>query len=847
MRAPAIALAVLAALVLATPSPAAGLTARDAGTNVSPSGPPLAGGGSDTGAGVGSEATGASTAEAQVDPLVGNGLGSPICKGQLAGELPAPSRHNCETAGFEAAPAPTGDYGFDVHIDTGLLSLGTGTIDSAIQGIVVAPVWMALVWAVHALLVMLEWCFTLNLLGSGATIGLGSGLREMQATFTQPWLAIVLACAAMIAAYRGLVRRRVADALGETLMMGAMMVAGLAVIADPTGTVGSLGQWAGQASLGTLSVAASGTPQRPGRALADSLGALFVAAVEAPWCYLEFGQVSWCREPSRLDPRLHAAALGIAARDAAALACRPELRELEAGESVACVQAASAQGRALQQTIELLRDARSNGAIFLALPANGAARNSIEESGSLLRALCQGSEASNCHGPTAAQAEFRTDGGTWARLGGLVLIAGGLAGMLALLGFLAVRLLIAAVFTLLYLLLAPAIVLTPAFGEPGRTAFRRWGSQLLGAVVSKLVLSFLLGVVLGVLGILYKLSALGWWTQWLLTSAFWWSAFRRRHQVLGQATAPGSAHQTPCSLARRMGEVLDTPRRGVAAARWAKHRLAKEGSSERGRERAQVGREIAEASAGQQVTRTLETERRDAQARIALAPQTQHRLAGQRARLKKLEAERSGALARGDTRRAASLSARVARVQAEIEHEQAGLEAARTVVREGEHAQRRSGVPYTQEQRDVRERFLTTQAALPSRGRPGPAGERRDYVALASLAGYGREEYERLDPRRQRSARAEIDRELALRGELGRAVDALADASDAARLGGRERRKASRDFDGAVRQRLRARGHAMPASREPRSGADRRHESSVMRDAREVAARRKRQLGQDRQ
>ena len=121
----------------------------------------------------------------------------------------------------------------------------------------------------------------------------------------------------------------------------------------------------------------------------------------------------------------------------------------------ACVPAGSAQATALEHSAELLRDARSNGAIFLALPANGPARNSINEPGSLLRTLCQSSESTNCRGPTAAQAEFRTNGGTWPRLVGLLLIAGGLLGMLLLLGFVAVRLLAAAIFSLLYLLLAP--------------------------------------------------------------------------------------------------------------------------------------------------------------------------------------------------------------------------------------------------------------------------------------------------------------------------------------------------------------------------------------------------------
>ena len=88
------------------------------------------------------------------------------------------SRRNCETSGFVAAPAPTGDYGLDVHIDTGVLGLSTGGLLSTVQDLFVTPLWMALVWAVHALVVMLEWCFTIDLLDSAAAAGLGSGLRQ---------------------------------------------------------------------------------------------------------------------------------------------------------------------------------------------------------------------------------------------------------------------------------------------------------------------------------------------------------------------------------------------------------------------------------------------------------------------------------------------------------------------------------------------------------------------------------------------------------------------------------------------------------------------------------------------
>jgi hypothetical protein len=814
-----------------------------AGTARAPSSPPLsAGGAGSAGVGAGEGPEGAPQGEA--DPLVSNGLGSPLCKGLLgAGELPASARRNCETSGFVAAAAPTGNYGVDVHIDTGVVGLNAA---SAVQDLIIAPVWMAIVWAVHAVVVMLEWCFTIDVLDS-ATASVGRGLREAQATLTEPWLVIVLAIASILALYNGLIRRRVAETLGQAMLMGAMMVGGLWVIADPAGTVGALGGWANQASLGTLAVAARGTPASAGEALARSMDAVFAVAIEAPWCYLEFGDVSWCRSPARLDPRLRAAGLKIAAGEVTLIGCSLGQGDL----FVPCAAPGSAQAKALENSAWLLREAQSNGAIFLALPANGPARNSINEQGSLLRTLCQSSEATNCRGPTAAQAEFRTSSGTLARLGGLLLIVVGVLGMMLLLGFIALRLLTAGVFSLLYLLMAPGMVLAPALGDGGRAVFRKWAAQLLGAVVSKLLFSFLLGVVLAVLTILSDLQTLGWWTQWLLMSAFWWSAYVRRHQALGLAegafghehgggsAASGAARR---SIARRVSDALGPPRKAIGAARWTMNKLGGQAPSvEQRRRRGQAGRERAKAGADEQVRRTLEREHGYARERIKGAPQYQQRLSEKRVQLQRVQRERAGALARGDARRAAELGNRGQRIEGEIERQQAKLNGAQRVAGEGERALRRTGSPYTREQLQERKRFLDAQAALPAAregarsGEGEPSGQRRDYAALAALAGYGREQYEQLDPRDRRAARLEIDRELALRRELADTARSVAAAGASPKLGRRERHKANREFDSTLRQRMRDDGRAMPNSR-----------SSVMRDAHEVAARRKRQLGKDR-
>jgi hypothetical protein len=748
---------------------------------------------------------------AETDPLVSNGLGSPLCGGSPGGAALSPSsRRNCETSGFVGAAAPTGNFGIDVHIDTGLLGLSSAQLLAIVQNLFVTPLWMALVWAVHAVVVMLEWCFTIDLLEGDTLRGpIARSLHEMQSAITMPWLTTALAIAAVLCAYQGLVRRRVAQSLAEALMALAMIAGGLWVTIDPAGTVGALGDWANRASLGTLAVSARGSPGDSGGTLASGMGRVFATAIEVPWCYLEFGDVDWCRNPARLDPRLRAAALATAGSELQEGDCRA----VSAPDG--CKGPSSPDTVALQRSARLLRTARTNGAIFLALRPNGPERNAINDPASLLRAICRSETATDCHGPAAAAAEFRTNRGTWSRVGGLLLIAAGVVGMLLLLSFLALRLLGAAIFSLVYLMLAPVATLAPALGEAGRAVFRKWVAQLLGAVVSKLVFAFLLGVVLAILAVLEHLEALGWWTRWLLMSAFWWGLFVHRHQVLalaGPDAAERRASRRP--VLHRVNETLDARARIQRRAQTARERRPPPELQRRSaagqpglsslpatrHEPADVadtqlradgrGRPSASRPAGSGVPDRVHAARSEAELREG-GPGAGVE-GGRRERIGRQHAQ---ALAAGSSRRAARLAARARR----IEHEAAGVHAtAAPPLSAGR--ERRSG------NEDRHRRFLDSQARLdPSDGRRGGgASGPRNYAALGGIAGYGPREYAQLDPSRKRAAREQIDRELALR-----------------------------------RQRSQS-----PPERRP-AGAGR-SESDVMRDARDVAAGRKRKLGPER-
>jgi hypothetical protein len=812
-------------------SPAA--NSRGGAQQHAPDDPPLSGA-QTAGTEAGDEAD-ASAPAAEVDPLVANGLSSPMCRGAPGGAQLSPARRSdCETSGFVAAAAPTGDYGIDVHIDAGVPGVSTGWLLSVVQQLFVTPVWTALVWAVHALVVMLEWCFTIDLLDSPSVgVGLARSLRQVQATFTQPWLATVLSIGAVLAAYNGLVRRRVAETLGHVLLVLAMMAGGLWVTLDPAGTVGAIGAWANQAGLGTLAVTATGTPARAGEALADSMGTVFSAAVEVPWCYLEFGDVGWCRNPTRLDPRLRAAAQSIAAGELVFARCEHGTAALGL-----CSAPGSPQVEALEHSARLLRAAHSNGEIFLALPANGAQRNAINDHESLLWAICQSGKATACRGDAAAQAEFRTDRGTWPRVAGLLLIVVGALGLLLLLGFLAMRLLASAVISLLYLMLAPAAVLAPALGDGGRALFRKWATQLLAAVVSKLLFSFLLGAILAVLAVLDKLEGLGWWTQWLLMSAFWWGAFIHRHRALQAAVgvAGGAQVRERRTIARRAGDAVEAPRKlvgGVRAVRRrheqqraaremiAEHRKASPtgpprpphltgASVRRGRDRSDTQ---LRPPVGEQARRTLLADYRDARAQVDSRAAAEQRLLAMDAQLTRVREQQRSASTAPDGRRAARLAHRAARVESEAERVRGELTGAQRTVA-GRRRKRKPDVAFSAEQAQDRDRFLDAQAALaPSARRRGELdGERRDYRALAGLAGYGPREYERLPAPDRRAARLRIDRELRSR-TVGRSGEGL-----------------------PIPRQTRPRRH------DPLVGS----ESSVMADIREVAARRKRQLGRGR-
>jgi hypothetical protein len=653
-------------------------------------------------------------------------------------------------------------------VDSGLGASFGDDVDSIVQDLLVTPVWTAVVWLVHVAVVAIEWCYTIDLLAPRMLNAVVSTLNGTERIFTQPWLGLALACAGIAFAWNGLIRRRVAETLGQALLMSTMIALGLWIIADPVGTVGAVSQLSDEAALGTIAAATTGDASHPVGSLDDALGGVFDSAITGPWCYLEFGDVDWCREPSQLDPQLERTGHALEQLYGAGATCHGPTPGL-----VECVPSGSAEQRAYAGTALALSAARSNGALFLALPANGLARNDLASQTSLptlYGVLCGSSDPTNCSGGTAPQAEFRTAEGTWPRAGGVLLIALGVAGMLAMLGFIALRLLGAALAVLVYLLLAPLAVLAPAFGDSGRDTFRHWLTRLVGATLAKLVYSVMLGVTLLVVGLLTSVNVFGWWTQWLLISAFWWLAFEHRHRMLAFVVHERGEQTSRPPLATRVRHGTQTVGSVRRTGRFFGHTAVASLSGAmdiwqqaRGFPSAPEAspsppppspvQHRARANLAAQVERSLATARAARSELVVEAPALRDQLASLRARRERLTREEHVARGEGEVgrRRAESLAMRRRTVDDQIARRSADLAT----------VPRRHSLPRLLVRRDQWRWGQQLNWAARSGG--GDRRIRRDYALLAGLAGLSPTEYERASAATRIQARLEINRQLAER------------------------------------------------------------------------------------
>lgn len=448
----------------------------------------------------------------QIDPISGLGLRNPVC--DKPSEIRSTqTRLSCEMNGSPEGTYSTTNYGFDVHIETGLTH-PVGSAQSFFVGTVLNGIWLGLIGILKLVLALLGLAFNLNPFAEGGSMrDISRALDRLYRAITDPWLSVTIAAGGIWFAYRGLVRRDLAASVGGTLAGVAMLIVGLWIIHQPAASVGRLAKISDQAAVTIITAPRSGSLARPTGTYAEAMSSAWAQLVEVPFAGLNFSDVKWAMGPpppeavKRADEKL--------CEDVGALVLvailsgrtSPDTSSAE-GALKACEQFARKRFGRPQRVIDL----------YLRSSPGSPSRDALWD-------YFDDDEGDRYKAKVAAQG----GDGVMTRLSMLALFALGMLGAVMLLAWLAIRLFTQAAIAFVLLLAAPFAVFFPMLGDSGRRAFKTWGLTLLGATVAKVIYAAFLSVVLLGMEILGRVGDA---TGFLLASAFAWAVFLKRTELI---------------------------------------------------------------------------------------------------------------------------------------------------------------------------------------------------------------------------------------------------------------------------------------------------------------------------
>lgn len=509
----------------------------------------------------------------QVDPVAGLGIRNPVCD-QLGQIRDRATRLSCEANGSPESTYPTTNYGFDVFIKTGIthpVGSFTASFVTILNGI-----WLGLIFVLKLTLELLGLAFGLNPFSEGQTMGrISASVGRVYDQVTDPWLTTLVVCGGIWLAYRGLLQRDLAGGVGGTLAAVAMIVVGLWVVHQPRDSVGRLVTLSNEVALGTISAPRSGSLHRPVGSYAEAMSDTWARLVEVPFAGLNFSDVGWALDSP--PPEAIERADALFCQDVGALELIATYQRLGSEKATEeCAAFARKRYGKPRRVIDLyLRSSPGS-------PARAGLWKYFDKD-----------EDDRYKAKVAAQG----GDGALTRLSMLALFAIGLLGAILLLAWLSIRLFTQAAIAFVLLLAAPFALFFPLLGDGGRRAFKTWGLTLFGSLVAKVIYAAFLSIVLLGISILGRLEGSGGSaTGFLLSSAFCWSIFLKRADLIGWLTIGegqrGSASGSPLGrlaaygVGRKLSSGLGGSVKGVArrGAEWQ-------------RERREVGSEATRATA----------------------------------------------------------------------------------------------------------------------------------------------------------------------------------------------------------------------------------------------------------
>lgn len=528
--------------------------------------------------------------------------------------------YSCQFFGSVQHDFPFGNYGIDNNVEVDFWNKdfwsGEAPFKSAIQWICV-QIWQILIWLLKMTLLLLSWAFARD----PFAIAMGDLERALKSLHENvlgtEWTLVALAIAGLWGVWNGLIRMKFIQTIGGLAATVLLMIGALWIIYDPDSTLGFLNQQANDASLGIVSVAATGSLDHPAQRFGELQRGIFGEVAEKGWCALQQSSVEYCNADGNKD--------GIRNMDVW-LAFAP-------GSPERAALYAATKGQEVP-------DPRSLWGQFEDWTVSHLSPISKvrEEARQRRHRETAPQRVADLVDKNPSGVAIQGKDGTFTRVGLLAILAFGMLGAIALFLWIGVRLIGAAVISLLLLVLAPLMMLVAAFGEEGRARFGNWVKALVGAVLAKLIYALVLAVVLLISRILADLpldpdqrrGEVNWTDDnflgsWLLQAVFWWAVLIRRDRLLGWLSFDPAGERTGFSglsqlhfgysLLRSAGHdatrmALWAPRRGLRMGRNAT-RAARHNADANRRGTDEVVGSYASSELDQHADRALRTQRGD--------------------------------------------------------------------------------------------------------------------------------------------------------------------------------------------------------------------------------------------
>ncbi len=412
---------------------------------------------------------------------------------------------------------PLSAYSLDYHVDVGVTD--PEGVPPMIAQWAAAQIWSVTSFLVKAVIDLFTWAFSLDLLagdpnrsGDGALAPIGEAIANIyENVIGEAWMVAAILIAGLWGIWKALVQRRYTETAGALALSVLFVLVALFFVYQPERTVGEASRWTNTLSVAFLSGANRGSLDDPEQAKRQVADHLFETLVYRPWVVLECGGLRHCVDTDRLDDDDYPRPVG--PHDPARDVCRDHVQpgaDGHGGYAARFLRQPAGSDRR-EREFDVLRD----GKLPFPVPPQFA-DDRVDKSDS-------------------PAADIQQAGGAYQRLTFSAIVFVGALGAVALLGFLALAVILAQIVALVLLGFAPVALVIAIFPGAGHAFFRGWLTKLVTAVFIKALYSLVLAIVVAVSAALAaSTGSLGFLFAFGLQATFFWAIFLYRKQITAQ-------------------------------------------------------------------------------------------------------------------------------------------------------------------------------------------------------------------------------------------------------------------------------------------------------------------------